>query len=215
MRSALLPGLITLLAAAWAALGAAAPQARSPAPPSAASRHAEFKVAIWYRRDRPLDTFRYQIYDLRKGEYTGAVDDWLTLMRTRFPGYESVVRDVDLSREKGETESLKVGSIIRQELLAAAALEGVFIGGAAGGPSLSRGPRLGLPPRPELMGRPSPLGPWTRSTDRPESAPPQLPGAGAVPQAPPVRQDSWNKKPRRRKLSLLRWPCPPGPGSAA
>ena len=156
MRSALLPGLLTLLAAAWAGPGAAASQAGSPAPPSATSRHADFKVAIWYRRDRPLDTFRYQIYDLRKGQYTEAVDDWLTLMRTSFPTYEAVVRDVDLAREKGETESLKVGSIIRQELLAAAALEGVFIGGAAGGPSRSLYPRPGLPPAPEWVGRPFP-----------------------------------------------------------
>lgn len=156
MRSALLPGLLTLLAAAWAGPGAAASQAGSPAPPSATSRHADFKVAIWYRRDRPLDTFRYQIYDLRKGQYTEAVDDWLTLMRTSFPTYEAVVRDVDLAREKGETESLKVGSIIRQELLAAAALEGVFIGGAAAGPSRSLYPRPGLPPAPERVGRPFP-----------------------------------------------------------
>ena len=46
-----------------------------------------------------------------------------------------MVRDVDLAREKGETESLKVGSIIQQELLAAAAMEGVFLGGAAAGPA--------------------------------------------------------------------------------
>jgi hypothetical protein len=152
-----MPCLITMLAT-WAASGADGLQARSPAESPTTSPHVDFKVAIWYRRDRPLETFRYQIYDLRKGEYTAAVDEWLRLMRTKFSAYESLVRDVDLAREKGETDSLKVGSIIRQELLAAAAIEGVFLGGAPGGPTLSRGPRPGLPPRTELMGRPSPLG---------------------------------------------------------
>jgi hypothetical protein len=159
MRFTLFTGPVFLLVASGAGTGAAALQDSMLAPPATSSRQADFKIVIWYRHDRPLDTFRYQIYDLRKGQYTKAVDDWLTVMHTRFPAYDAVMRDVDLGREKGETESLKVGSIIRQELLAAAALEGVFIGGAAGGQPLSRIPRIGLPPRPELMGRPSLLGP--------------------------------------------------------
>ena len=50
------------------------------------SPRADYKVVIWYRQDRPLDTFKYQIYDVRKGEYTPAVDAWLELMRIEAPG---------------------------------------------------------------------------------------------------------------------------------
>lgn len=158
MRSAIRSGLLCLLPVAWAGPGPAAHQTISPAPPLAASRHADFKVAVWYRRDRPLETFRYQVYDLRKGEYTRAVDDWLALMKTRFPGYLAVLRDVDLARVKGETELLKVGSIIRQELLAAAAMEGVFLGGAPAGPLRSSLPGPGLPSAPELRSLSTPPG---------------------------------------------------------
>ena len=93
-----------------------------------APRRVDYKVAFWYRRDRPIETFRYQVYDVRKGEYTRAVDDWTTMMRKKYPGYEVAVRDVDLESETGPNETRKVGAVVHRELLAAAAEVGVFVG---------------------------------------------------------------------------------------
>ena len=90
--------------------------------------HTDFKVVVWYSRDRPLDTFKYQVYDVRKGEYTPAVDAWIQLMRTKYTSYDVALREVDLADEQGKTEMLKVGSVIKRELIAAAALEGIVVG---------------------------------------------------------------------------------------
>jgi hypothetical protein len=106
---------------------------------------ADFKVVFWYRRDRPIETFQYQVYDVRKGEYTPSVDEWQNMMRARFPGYEVAVRDVSLEREKGPTEARKVGAVVHRELLAAAATQGVFVGplgAAATGLRLDRSPSV-------------------------------------------------------------------------
>jgi hypothetical protein len=154
MPSTLRTGLIILLAATPATLVAAVGQpVASPGPAKPA--HADYKIAVWYRRDRPLETFRYQIYDVRKGEYSRAVEDWLGVMQSKYTLYVAAVRDVDLAREKGETELLKVGSVIKRDLLAAAAIEGVFLGEPVARAPARQG---GLPSRPELGGRPSPLG---------------------------------------------------------
>ena len=48
--------------------------------------------------------------------------------RTKYPSYVVLVRTVDLSRERGQTEKLKVGSVIYRELLVAAAESGVILG---------------------------------------------------------------------------------------
>jgi hypothetical protein len=100
---------------------------RRPAAGRGAAR-ADFVVLIWYRRADALGTFQYQTYDVRKDEYTGAVDDWIKLMREKHPAYLVRVRAVDLRRERGETETLKVGSVIYRELLIAAAESGVVLG---------------------------------------------------------------------------------------
>ena len=146
-----------MIAALQAGTGSLAQTA--PHKPNAGAGSADFRVVVWYRRDQPLDTFKYQAYDQRKGEYTPAVDDWITLLRTKYPAYQIRVRNVFLDREKGATEALKVGSVIHEELLGAAALQGVFLGA----------PKLRLPERPHLpgprcsqrrsvLGRPAPLG---------------------------------------------------------
>jgi hypothetical protein len=112
-----------------------------------AGKHPDFKVLVWYRRDDPLGTFKYEVYDLRKGEYTAAVDTWISNIQKSYPAYLAVVRRVDLKRERGETEMLKVGSVIRRELMAAAGMAGVFVdSGTIGNPT----PALGLnrAPRP-------------------------------------------------------------------
>jgi hypothetical protein len=97
---------------------------------------ADFKVAVWYRKSDSLGTFKYEIYDLRKGEYSPKVDEWANELKTKYPAYYVVVRDVDLKREKGSTDLLKVGSVIDRELAVAAALAGIAIG-PGGRPSAS------------------------------------------------------------------------------
>jgi hypothetical protein len=98
-------------------------------------QRADFKVAIWYRKSDSLGTFKYQIYDMQKGEYTAKVDEWMKEVRTKYPGYYVVVQDVDLKREKGETDLLKVGSVIYRELIVAASFAGVEIGSRRSAPS--------------------------------------------------------------------------------
>lgn len=146
MRPARWHGLIL-----FAILGsvAAPPALASDDPPG---RGPDYKVAVWYRRDRPLETFKYQAYDLRRGEYTRAVDDWLALLKAHYPAYEVHVRDVVLAREKGDTDRLRLGSAIHRELLAAAAAEGVFLGAPI--PRV-QAPRPALPATPSLLGRPT------------------------------------------------------------
>ncbi len=159
MRFTSVPGLIVLLATACSTAGATEPQANPPGRPAATPGHTDFKVVLWYHRDRPLDTFKYQVYDVRKGQYTTAVDAWLQLLWTKYPAYNVTIREVDLAREQGQTESLKVGSVIKRELLAAAALEGVVIGDTVPGFQVRTiAPRTGLPAAPGMIGRPSPLG---------------------------------------------------------
>ena len=65
------------------------------------------------------------------------MDDWLALLRSRYTTYVVIVRDVDLAREKGASEQLKVGSVIKRDLLAAAALrESSWAGRQRGRPPL-------------------------------------------------------------------------------
>jgi hypothetical protein len=95
---------------------------------SNARQRADYKVLIWYRKTDSLATFKYEIYDLRKGEYTVKVDDWIKDVRVKYPAYYVALRDVELAREKGKTELLKVGSVINRELAVAASLAGIAIG---------------------------------------------------------------------------------------
>jgi len=141
-------GLAAWLIVAGASLSAFAGQG---VPPADAPRRADYKVVFWYRRDRPIETFQYQVYDVRKGEYTTAVDDWADMMRKRYRGYEVAVREVNLEREEGPNETRKVGAVIHRELLAAAAEVGVFIGPLEAKASTGRTYRA-----PDVLGR---LGP--------------------------------------------------------
>jgi hypothetical protein len=115
---------------------------------------ADFVVLVWYRRDDALATFQSHAYDVRKGEYTAAVEAWVRDTRAQYPTYLVLVRPVDLSREKGETEKLKVGSVIYRELLIAAAQAGVLPGAPLNigpGPPVgpSRAPRIPRMPAPD------------------------------------------------------------------
>ena len=90
---------------------------------------------------------------MRKGEYTPAVDDWLTVMRAKHPNYLVVVRSVNLSRERGETEKLKVGSVIYRELMIAAAQAGVVLGAPV---NIGPGPYAGQNQSPSVTRMPAP-----------------------------------------------------------
>lgn len=161
--TALIISSIALAGPAWAdgeGEGAASAQGR-----------VDYKVVVWYRKSDPIDTFKYQSYDLRKNEYTPAVDDWVELMRTQYPNYEVVVRDVDISRETGPTEKRKVGSVIHRELLSAAAAQGIFVGQEA--------PPLDLPTVPQ---RP-------RSFIAPSLPREPIPGHGYSPLLPSFNQN--------------------------
>jgi hypothetical protein len=124
--------------------------------PGEAARHsgrltlkADFKVLVWYNRSDALGTFQYQIYDVRKGQYTARVDDWIKDVQAQYPAYYVVVRDVDLNRERGKTEMLKVGAVIQRELVVAASFAGIAIGA---GPSLSLSSGFGLTPGSQTSG---------------------------------------------------------------
>ena len=95
---------------------------------SSASQQTDFKVLVWYRQSDPLGTFKFEIYDVRKGEYTAKVDEWIKDVRARFPSHYVALRDVDLTREKGATDLLKVGKVIDREVAVAAARAGIVIG---------------------------------------------------------------------------------------
>src|SRR6516165_1857113 len=114
MRCKLTPASIVLMLLIGSWMSASGQQSTPSDRPVDSSRHADFKVVVWFRRDRPLESFSYQIYDLRKGEYSPAVDDWVQLMRTKYPGYYLAIRDVRLEDEKGETELLKVGAVVKR-----------------------------------------------------------------------------------------------------
>ncbi|APW60996.1 hypothetical protein [Paludisphaera borealis] len=161
-----------------AALSAVAEQGT---PPRVSPRHVDYKVVFWYRRDRPIETFQYQVYDVRKGEYTPAVDDWTNMMRKKYPGYEVAGRDVDLARETGPNETRKVGAVIHRELLAAAASQGVFVGPLGTTPSGSgirtyREPGFQVRPGPARVVLPySPLGPSFNQNPLPQGFPVPMP----------------------------------------
>jgi hypothetical protein len=111
----------------------------------------DYIVLVWYRDDDALGTFQDQTYDVRKGEYTAAVDDWLELMRAKHPRYVVRVLEVRLDRERGDTERLKVGSVIHRELLLAAARSGVILGAPM---QIGPGPYATQRPSPRMNVRP-------------------------------------------------------------
>jgi hypothetical protein len=85
---------------------------------------ADMRIVFWYDRARPLDTFKFQSYDLRKHQYTPEVERWATMTRQKYPGFEVYTRDVDLTREVGQTDNLKIGSAITREFMVLGARHG-------------------------------------------------------------------------------------------
>lgn len=81
-----------------------------------AAPRAEYKIAFWYDRTQPLQTFRHQVYDVGKGEYDEAtVRRWLDLMHARFPYHAAYVKDVPTRLESGQEGTEAVAAVIAQE----------------------------------------------------------------------------------------------------
>lgn len=120
---------------------------------------ADVRIVFWYDRSRPLDTFRYQVYDLGRGQYTPAVDDWLGLLHRDYPAYAAYARDFDLSRGPEDTRAHRTGAAIVREFLAVGLEHGYDFSGVppgAGAPpialrALHALPRLRLAPAPNLQ----------------------------------------------------------------
>jgi hypothetical protein len=115
-------GIVNGLAPKAAAQDRAAEDAR-PAP------HVDLKILFWYDRNHPLESFKQQVYDVRKGEYTPRVDAWLAMVKKQHPHYVAYVREIDLARFRGTNDSLKAGDAIIAEFLAVAFENGVDLTG--------------------------------------------------------------------------------------
>lgn len=106
-------------------------------------RPPDLKIAFWYDRSRPLETFRYQVYDLRKHEFTESVADWLELIKHSFPRYDAYIRDVRLGGGRERAEKLEIGDAIVREFLVVGAAHGYDFSGVSVGsmarPSASAG----------------------------------------------------------------------------
>jgi hypothetical protein len=82
------------------------PQRKSPA----------FKVVFWYQNGQ----LKHQAYDVRKGQYTKAVDDWVNRVHYDssglyvVPGPLAFVRDVFLDTQPGENEPRKLAAAIAE-----------------------------------------------------------------------------------------------------
>jgi hypothetical protein len=106
--------LAFLIAASWACWCSTAPGQQAPTPAKPAP---DIRVVFWFDARGAL---RHQAYDLRKGEYTKAVDDWVSAVRYDAHGYAdpgpmATLRNVRLSEEAGATEPEKLASAIERE----------------------------------------------------------------------------------------------------
>jgi hypothetical protein len=159
----------------------AAPTSRSRASKtetSGSTGSPDYKILVWFDTRRPLDTFQSQPYDLRRSQYTQAVDDWLKVIKTQYPTYKAYTRNVYLARESGANDREKVGSAIVRELMVTASYyggvdpAGLGLIGSRGLPALpfSTPPRLLTPVTP-----PQPFGSIGRAN---------FPGPDLSPQPP-------------------------------
>jgi hypothetical protein len=86
----------------------------APAKATTIPRSPDFKVVFWYQNG----LLKHQVYDVRKGQYTKAVDNWVHRVHYdpsglyALPGPMAFVRDVFLEEEPGETESEKLANAI-------------------------------------------------------------------------------------------------------
>lgn len=75
-----------------------------------------YKVAFCYERSRPSQSFRYQVYDLSKRQFDQeAIQRWLELIRSQFPGHTAYVKDITTVRRPGQDEQAALMAAIAQE----------------------------------------------------------------------------------------------------
>jgi hypothetical protein len=103
-------GIVNVLVPEAAAQDRAAKDAK-PAP------HVDLKILFWYDKNHPLESFKHQVYDVRKGEYTPRVDAWPAMVTKQRPQYVAYVREIDFSRFRGASDNLKTGDAIIAEFL--------------------------------------------------------------------------------------------------
>jgi hypothetical protein len=139
-----------------------------PADPPAASapgssRPADYVVVFWYARSDPLTSMRHQTYDVRQGQYTPAVRQWVDSVATKYPAYAAYVREVRIDPQSSAREKKQLATVILQEYVEKGGSNGGYgvrdAGGLYGGADVRRMLSSG-----EIVARPGP---------RPE------PGAGA------------------------------------
>lgn len=78
----------------------------------------DYKVVFWFARDG----LKHQVYDVHKGQYTQAVDDWVNQLEFDssgyvIPGRMATTRSVYLKDEPGTTETEKLAVAIQREEL--------------------------------------------------------------------------------------------------
>jgi hypothetical protein len=99
-----------LLLPMWAPLPAPA-QVTAAAPASGP----DYKIAFWYRRSDPLSSMLHQVYDLRHGQYTRAVDDWLATMHRSHPDYDAYIKDLRIDPRAAESDRKQLATAILRE----------------------------------------------------------------------------------------------------
>jgi hypothetical protein len=77
----------------------------------------DFKVVFWFDGA----TLRHRVYDVREGQYTRAVEDWVHRHQQEIdefgyasPGAMAIVRDISLEHEPGRTEREKLEAGVRR-----------------------------------------------------------------------------------------------------
>ncbi len=75
----------------------------------------EYKVVYWYDKENPKGTLKYQVYDIRKREFTKDVADWVKKVEFTNPNLIAYQKDVYLGDESGITEKEKLDAAIGRE----------------------------------------------------------------------------------------------------
>ena len=89
------------------------PDAGPPPPPASSV----YKLLIWYDRTHPFDSFQSRAYNITRGQYTKAVDDWMALMHRDYPRYTIVVHELTVA---GGDADGKIAAAVEDEKLALA-----------------------------------------------------------------------------------------------
>jgi hypothetical protein len=148
------------------------PDAGQPSPPAPS----DFKLVVWYDRARPFDSFQYRVYNVTRGQYTKAVDDWMGLMDREFPRYSVAVRE--LRAVEADSAATVAAAVDDEKLtLAKSILQKYSIGDARRRSSYDSGySGLWLSPAPSSIGNRSPFK---------NPAPRITPGLGSARMSPP------------------------------